>query len=86
MGGVSFIHFTFLYPAVADYDPGPFSITFGSPANDRKCINIPLVVDDIVEGSENFAVSLNLLSSTVRPGGNPSIMVTIIGEIGSAGC
>ena len=49
--------------AVADYSPGPFMTTFGTGAGDRQCIDISLVADDLIEGTETFDVVLNLPSA-----------------------
>ena len=67
-----------------DYAPGPYSVTFSTAANDRQCINIPLVNDQVPDGDETFTVSLNLPTAgnpMVIPGNIPSALVNIIGKM-----
>ena len=52
-------------------------------ANDRQCIDIPLIADDENEISENFTVSLNLPTAEnpeLLPGDPAVATVNIIGE------
>lgn len=54
-----------------DYDSRPFSITFIAGVNDIS-LKVPIIDDDIYEGTENFNVSIDLLTlpdniDVVRP-------------------
>ena len=70
-------------PDGVDYIGGPYNVTFGMQANDRQCIDIPLIADDENEISENFTVSLNLPTAEnpeLLPGDPAVATVNIIGE------
>ena len=60
------------------------SVTFGSTAGDRQCINIPIFRDSDPEPTENFNVILNLPAPgrpEVVPGTPDIAIVNIIGKI-----
>ena len=44
-----------------DYDSGPYTATI-TTGNDRTTISIPVNDDDIVEGNENFVVTIEMSS------------------------
>ncbi len=65
-----------------DYSGGPFSVTFGSGANERQCINFTIVSDDISETSENFIANIVVTpGSGVSLGNIPSTTVAITGKL-----
>ena len=69
-------------PEGSDYTQGPYSVTFGTEAGDRQCINIPVVTDDMNEGSEEFSVVLAASPASnlmVLPGDQAMATVNIIG-------
>ncbi len=64
-----------------DYLGGPFSVTFGPGANDRQCIDITLLGDDIVEVTETFTAAIVIStedSGFVQLGVPPTTLVNII--------
>ena len=64
-----------------DYVGGPFSVTFGPGANDRQCIDISLLGDDIVEVTETFTAAIVISSEDsgfVQLGDPPTTLVNII--------
>ena len=65
----------------ADYDSGPFNITI--PAGETLAVfNIPINDDDLIEGNENFTLSINasLLPSNVVIVNPVQIKVTIFDD------
>ena len=62
-----------------DYDSGPYTVTF--PAGQTTVIfNIPINDDNILEGNENFILTINAssLSNGVTRGGPYQATVTIV--------
>ena len=56
------------FVAGSDYVAVSESVTFGSGAGDRQCINIPILRDTLNEFTENFDVVLDLPGPGVIPG------------------
>ncbi len=66
-----------------DYLGGPFSVTFGPGANDRQCIDITLLGDNIVEVTETFTAAIVISSEDsgfVQLGVPPTTLVNIIDD------
>ena len=62
-----------------DYDSGPFDITF--PAGETLAVfNVSINDDDIVEGNENFTLSINTSSLPDTVANPVQITVTIVDD------
>ena len=59
-----------------DYTSTETDLTF-TPGSDRLCVNIPITNDTVVEGNENFTVTVTSNDTTVQIGPNSNSTVTI---------
>ena len=64
-----------------DYTSTETDLTF-TPDNSRICVNIPITNDRIVEGNENFTVTVTSNDTTVQTGPNSNSTVTIVDNDG----
>ncbi len=58
-------------------------MTFGPGANDRQCIDIPLINDTVMEEAENFTADIVIFaedSDFVMPGDPDTTIVTLLGR------
>ena len=64
-----------------DYTFTETDLTF-TPDNSRMCVNIPVTKDTVVEGNENFTVTVTSNDPTVQIGPNSNSTVTIVDDDG----
>jgi len=69
------------YLAEDDYVSGPYYVTFLA-SQTIVVFNVSIIVDDLVEGNENFNLTINLLSlpSNVKIGDPVNTTVTIVDD------
>ena len=67
---------TLHFPATADYNPSPFTITL-SASQTRACIQVPIVNDVLAEDNEVFQVSLSTNQFATSVVGIATATVTI---------
>ena len=73
------LHFS---TAPEDYTSTETDLTFTPDDSNKMCVNIPIGNDTVVEGSENFTVTVTSNDTSVQIGPNSNSTVTIVDDDG----